>query len=199
MISPRNQSIAEAALAVISFSTICLIYLLWFPGGLKPEDVSAGIYIPVIYILAGVLGPMLLFGWRDYAEKYGYKRSGLAKSALIGGILALPLFVVGYTFAVGAVPPLLLWYVLNVLEETYFRGLWQRVGAHLAGTWGAIVVPAVLFGLYHIVAAGFTPLQALFPFSLGLLSGWLRKDTDNMLGPILLHMALVTGMWFAPR
>ena len=93
MINTRNKTVAETALAIISFAAICLIYLVWFPGGIKAEDVSSGIYIPVIYIVFGVLFPILLFGWRGYAEKYGYRRAGLAKSAIIGAILALPLTV----------------------------------------------------------------------------------------------------------
>lgn len=192
-----NKKWIEVALAIVSFAVICLLYLVLFPGG--ATDVSTGIYVPLIYIVSGVLIPLLLFGGRDYTDKYGYRRAGLVKSAIIGAVLALPFFILGYKFAAGPVPPLLFWYVANILEETYFRGLWQRAGTHLAGPWGAILIQAVLFGVYHVVVVGFTPLQALFPTFLGLLSGWIRKDTDNILAPILFHMALVTGMYFAPR
>ncbi len=187
----------EVALAVTSFAAICLLYLVVFRGG--ATNISDGIYVPVIYIVFAVLAPLLLFGGKGYAEKYGYHRAGLVRSAIIGVALALPFFLLGYKFAAGPVPPLLFWYAANVLEETYFRGLWQRAGTHLVGPWGAIVIQAVLFGVYHVVVAGFTPLQALFPTVLGLLTGWIRKDTDNILAPILIHMALVTGMYFAPR
>ncbi len=187
----------EVALAVVSFAVICLLYLVLFPGG--ATDVSTGIYVPLIYVVFGVLLPLLLFGGQGYVEKYGYRWAGSAKSAIVGAALALPFFLLGYKFAAGPVPPLLFWYVANVLEETYFRGLWQRAGTHLAGPWGGILIQAALFAVYHVVVAGFTPLQALFPTFLGLLSGWIRKDTDNILAPILFHMALVTGMYFAPR
>ncbi len=192
-----NKKWIEIALAVISFAAICFLYLVLFPGG--ATGVSNGIYVPLIYTVFGVVFPLLLFGGRGYAEKYGYRRAGLAKSAIVGAALAVPFFLMGYKFAAGPVPPLLFWYMANVLEETYFRGLWQSAGRHLAGPWGAILIQAALFGVYHMVVAGFTPLQALFPFFLGLLSGWIRKDTDNILAPILFHMALVTGMYFAPR
>lgn len=186
----------EVALAAASFLAICVLYLAVFRGG--ATGVSNGIYVPLIYALFGVLAPLLLFGGREYARGYGFRRGGLLKSAIIGAALAVPLFLLGYKLAAGPVPPLLFWYAANVLEETYFRGLWQKAGTHLVGSWGAIGIQAVLFGVYHVVVAGFTPLQALFPTGLGLLSGWIRKDTDNLLAPIVIHMALVTGMYFAP-
>ncbi|MFQ6127130.1 MAG: CPBP family intramembrane glutamic endopeptidase [Candidatus Heimdallarchaeota archaeon] len=137
-----------------------------------------------------------MFSGRDYAEKYGYRRSGLMKSAIIGMVLTLPLFILGCEIAAGPAPPLLAWYGFIVLEETYFRGLWQRAGTHLAGSLGAVFIPAALFGIYHL-PLGFTPIQALGVVLFGLLLGWLRKSTDNLFGPILLHSALATGMWFS--
>ncbi len=100
-----NKTQIETILAVVSFAAICLLYLVLFPGG--ATDVSTGIYVPLIYIIFGVLLPLLLFGGRDYAGKYGYRRAGLAKSAIIGAALALPFFLLGYKFAAGPVPPLL--------------------------------------------------------------------------------------------
>ena len=198
MINTRNKTVAEIALAIISFVTICLIYFVWIPG--RYADASTAIYRPLIYVVFAVLLPALLFGVRDFAQKYGYRRDGLAKSAVIALALALPVALLGYKVAAGPLPSswslLLAWYVLIVLEETYFRGLWQRAGAHVVGPQGAIFVQAVMFGIYHLTL-GFTSLQALGVVLFGLLLGWLRKSTDNILGAVLLHAALATGMWLS--
>ncbi len=191
-----NRTRIETVLAAVSFAAICLIYFVWIPG--QYDDPSTAIYRPLIYILFGVVLPIMLFGARSYASQYGYQQAGLAKSIVVSLALAVPLFVLGYKFAAGPVPPLIVWYAMNILEETYFRGLLQRAGEHMAGAWGALFIPAVLFGVYHLTV-GFTFAQALGPVLLGVLFGWLRKDTDNIAGPILMHMALVTGMWFSPR
>ncbi len=186
----------EIVVAVVSYVTIFLVYLLLIPG--LDDSLSNLVYRGLIYAIAAFVLPIMLFGWRDYAKQYGYRREGLAKSAVVGAVLAIPLFALGYSAAAGPVPPLLSWYLMNVLEETYFRGLWQRVGEHLAGPWGAILIPSVLFGIYHLTA-GFTPVQIVGPMLFGILASWLRRSTDNILAPILMHMALVTGMTFAPR
>lgn len=187
----------EVVLATVSFAAICLIYFVWLPGRYE-TDPASNLYRPLIYAVFAVLIPAFLFGARGYAEKYGYRREGLTRSAVIGLALALPLFGLGYVVAAGPAPPLAAWYVLVVLEETYFRGLWQRAAAHLAGDWGAMLIPAVLFGVYHLTL-GFTLVQASGVVLFGLLLGWLRQNTDNLLGPILLHAALISGMWFSPR
>jgi len=185
----------EIFLAVSSFALISVIYFVIIPESYATVSLSVHIYRPSIYIAFGFLFPILLFGLRGFAENYGFHRTGLKKSISISAALALPLFFLGYKLAAGPAAMLFVWYALNVLEETYFRGLWQRVGEHLAGAPGAIIIPSVLFGVYHLTV-GFTPVQAIGPVFLGVLFSLVRRNTNNIAGPILMHMALVTGMWF---
>lgn len=191
-----NLDKLEVALAVASFALIGIIYFVIFPESYKTTSMNVHIYRPLVYVIFGFVLPISLFGVKGYMARYGFQRKGLGKSVIISAVFALPLLFLGYKLAAGPVPPLLTWYVLNIMEETYFRGLWQRAGGYLAGSFGAILIPAVLFGVYHLTA-GFTPVQAIGPFFIGLVFGWVRKDTDNILGPILMHAFLVTGMWLA--
>lgn len=191
----KKQKI-ETLLAIASFAIIGVLYFVIFPESGKTTSMGVHIYRPLIYIVFGFAVPIALFGWRDFAQKYGFQKAGMKKSVMISALLALPLFFLGYKLAAGPAAALLLWYFLNILEETYFRGLWQRAGEHLAGPAGAIIIPSVLFGIYHLTV-GFTPVQAVGPVFLGVLFSLVRRSTDNIAGPILMHMATVSGIWYA--
>lgn len=197
---PENERTnrIETLLAVSSFALMGMIYFVLMPGSYKTTSMSVHIYRPLIYLAFGFILPLLLFGAKSYAEKYGFQWNGLKRSVVLSAVLAMPLFFLGSKFAAGPAPPLATWYLLNILEETYFRGLWQRAGEHIAGMAGAIILPSILFGVYHLTA-GFTPFQAIGPVLIGVLFSLVRRNTDNIAGPILMHMAVVTGIWFSAQ
>lgn len=198
MLKYEKMKKIETFLAILSFALIGIIYFIIFPESYKTTSMNVHIYRPLIYIIFGFLLPIILFGLKGFAEKYGFRKEGLKKSLFIAAIAALPLFILGNKFAAGPSPSLLTWYFLNILEETYFRGLWQRIGEHIAGIAGAIIIPSILFGIYHLTA-GFTPFQAIGPVFLGILFSSVQRNTNNIAGPILMHMAVITGIWFAAQ
>lgn len=80
----------------------------------------------------------------------------------------------------------ILWILLigPALEETVFRGLAFRPAEQYLGAGWAILLCAVLFALAHW---GFPNM--LLAFLAGLLFGWIRHRTGNILCPMLAHMS----------
>ena len=77
-------------------------------------------------------------------------------------------------------------------EELIFRGLIQkRLGDYLGSKW-AVVLSALIFGLYH----GYIP-QVIFGVCVGLLLGLVLERTDQLLLALVIHM--VSNLWsFGP-
>ncbi|WP_317932585.1 JDVT-CTERM system glutamic-type intramembrane protease MrtJ [Halioxenophilus sp. WMMB6] len=95
---------------------------------------------------------------------------------------------------------LLLILVYPVLEEIVFRGLLQSLllkatGSRycLAGVSYANLMAALLFALAHLPRVG--GLFALWFFLPGLVFGFFRDRTGNLLPAILLHI-LFNSIWF---
>lgn len=80
----------------------------------------------------------------------------------------------------------ILWILLlgPILEETVFRGLAFRPAEQYLGAKWAILLCAALFALAHW---GFPNLP--LAFLAGLLFGWIRHKSGNLLCPILAHMS----------
>ncbi len=72
-------------------------------------------------------------------------------------------------------------------EEMLFRGLVQTAVAGWiggqAGTWIALAIASILFGLLHRITNTYAVLAAL----IGLYLGWLWLITGNLLVPIVVH------------
>lgn len=71
-----------------------------------------------------------------------------------------------------------------LFEELLFRGVLQRRLEKHAGNVFAVVLSAVLFGLYHG-----TPVQGLAAFLAGLFLGYAYFRTDALFVSILMHAA----------
>ena len=80
----------------------------------------------------------------------------------------------------------ILWILLigPVLEEIVFRGLAFRPAEQYLGDKWAILLCAALFALAHW---GFPNLP--LAFLAGLLFGWIRHQSGNLLCPIVAHMS----------
>jgi membrane protease YdiL (CAAX protease family) len=86
-----------------------------------------------------------------------------------------------------------LWLAVGVQEEIQFRGLLYRLCCKIFGTWGAIVVSGLLFGLVHGIDPGAT-VTALSAVALGgLMLGAAFALTGRLWLPIGIH----TGWNFA--
>ena len=68
-------------------------------------------------------------------------------------------------------------------EEALFRGFLQTALAGRLGTWTAVAVAGVLFGLAHFVSLTYAVYAAL----VGVYLGALMVLSDNLLVPVLVH------------
>lgn len=92
---------------------------------------------------------------------------------------AVPLGVV--LFAVAIAPA--------VSEEIFFRGYFQTALQQKLPPWGAILITAAVFGVFHISVGGLVILErVLSSAALGLLLGWICWQTRSIWPGIVLHM-----------
>ncbi|MCR5355800.1 MAG: CPBP family intramembrane metalloprotease [Lachnospiraceae bacterium] len=87
----------------------------------------------------------------------------------------------------------LLFYVLilaPVFEELLFRLFIYNLAKRFTNDTAAIIIQAVLFGLYHG-----NIVQIIYAFLLGLLLGWIRKKTEHVLYCLIFHCFFnITGV-----
>lgn len=89
----------------------------------------------------------------------------------------------------GAVAALGLMSCVAVAEELVFRGALFRIVEEIAGTWGALVVSGVLFGVLHLVNPHATVWGAVsIAVEAGLLFGAVYAATRSLWLPIGLHL-----------
>jgi sodium transport system permease protein len=75
-----------------------------------------------------------------------------------------------------------------VAEEFCFRGYFQTALQQKLPAWGAILITAAVFGVFHISVGGLIILErVLSSAALGLLLGWLCWQTRSLWPGILLH------------
>lgn len=75
-----------------------------------------------------------------------------------------------------------------VAEEIFFRGYLQTALQQKLPAWGAILITAAVFGVFHISVGGLVILErVLSSAALGLLLGWLCWQTRSIWPGILLH------------
>jgi len=78
--------------------------------------------------------------------------------------------------------------VPGVCEEFFFRGLFFTSLRAVTTPWRTIIATAVLFGLFHVVAATVLAPERFLPSAfLGLALGWVRYRTGSVFPCMLLH------------
>ncbi len=98
--------------------------------------------------------------------------------SLLDRLVHIPLVLI--LFALAVVP--------GVCEEFFFRGMLFSSLRTVTTVWRTIVVSAVLFGLFHVVAGTvLTPERFLPSAFLGLVLGGVRWRTKSVIPCILLH------------
>src|SRR5262245_41295305 len=78
-------------------------------------------------------------------------------------------------------------------EEMLFRGLIQDLMVGPLGTWGALALASVLFGLLHAVSLTYAVLATL----MGAYLGGLYLLSENLLAPVIAHALydLIALVW----
>ncbi len=122
--------------------------------------------------------------------------AGAAIGALLFSLVALELFIGGFyhVLKVHPTPDLAMAAVLliggAVFEELLFRGVIFRLVEEWTGTWIALAVSAILFGLAHAANPGATPVSSLaIALEAGILLGAAYVLVRNLWLPIGLHFA----------
>jgi sodium transport system permease protein len=78
--------------------------------------------------------------------------------------------------------------VPGVFEELFFRGFFFTSLQKLLSPWKTILVTAILFGLFHVVAANVLAPERFLPSAfLGVALGWVRYRSNSVLPCMLLH------------
>jgi ABC-2 type transport system permease protein/sodium transport system permease protein len=79
--------------------------------------------------------------------------------------------------------------VPGVCEEFFFRGMLFKTLRSYTTAWRTIFMSAVLFGLFHVVAATVLSPERFMPSTfVGLVLGWVRHRTGSVFPCMLLHV-----------
>ena len=162
------------ALTLLANVVIVAVLLLWFLLRKKPLSEGAGLRrcsgwtagfcafgAVGLYVIVSLALALLPESWMaEYGE-------AMRLSAETGWIPALAV-VVGAPLA----------------EELVFRGIIQSRLERAMPAWIAVVLQAALFGLIHGA-----PVQIAYAFVMGLLFGYIRHRTGNILPTIAAHAA----------
>jgi membrane protease YdiL (CAAX protease family) len=81
-----------------------------------------------------------------------------------------------------------------VFEELLFRGLVFGELRKVATVRLALVIQALIFGLYHI-----NPIQGAYAFLIGLLLGYVYYRSSSIVAPMIVHAAINTSSVVAGR
>jgi membrane protease YdiL (CAAX protease family) len=77
------------------------------------------------------------------------------------------------------------------MEELWFRGIFLKPYQALIGTWGAIIVTAIVFAAPHYLVAYDFPggryVFGMVVLGLGLVGGYVMLKHDSILGAVLFH------------
>jgi ABC-2 type transport system permease protein/sodium transport system permease protein len=76
-----------------------------------------------------------------------------------------------------------------VCEEVFFRGLLQNALLQRLPSWGAILISAAVFGVFHISVGGLFIIERVFSSALlGVVLGWVCYRTRSIWPGIVLHV-----------
>jgi len=76
-----------------------------------------------------------------------------------------------------------------VCEEVFFRGYFQNALLQRLPSWGAILISAAVFGVFHISVGGLAILERVLSSAmLGVVLGWVCYRTRSIWPGIVLHV-----------
>jgi uncharacterized protein len=204
---PKRPSGRVAAWLTFALAFAALNYTARFAGGTEPKDIAYRYSTTVAAIVqyAFILGILLLIArGLPRREVFGLWRPASWPRAL--GYAVVALFVIWAVAAIlspfldatdeqGLVPDrwdpsragafaaffIVVAFVAPVVEELTYRGLGFTLLSSY-GSWTAIVVTGILFGMAHGLVLAL-PVLAVF----GIAVGWLRDRTRSIYPGMLLH------------
>jgi len=147
----------------VGVAAIIVVTSIWFAIALRVSlTTSASYWLELVAAVAGYLILVLIMEQRRPPYELAPRRAlGLVRGLILGLVLAgvciglLALIGVyrasGWDRSYNPWPDLLmLALVAGVAEEIIFRGVLLRLIEELIGSWGAVAVSAVVFGLLHL-------------------------------------------------
>jgi uncharacterized protein len=170
----------EAGLGVVAIVLSLLFGLSpWLDLDLGLEGWSAGLVATLPLLLGLWLFENAGSGWaRDLHEFVRDKVVPLFRGVSRGGIMLVAL-------------------AAGIGEELLFRGVIQAGLEGILGSWGALIIASLLFGLAHAMTRSYFIVTTIIGFYLGLLYHW----TGNLLVPMLVHFLYdwVALQWYVSR
>lgn len=119
----------------------------------------------------------------------------LTGASLVAAVIALLMLVDGYRSAgsnglsMGVVTPLAMMTFVGVLEEVLSRGIVFRITEQWLGSWSAVVLSSLLFGLAHLPGQGAGTLAILVTVVAGVLFAAAYLVTRRLWLGIGIHIA----------
>ncbi|MBO6113564.1 MAG: CPBP family intramembrane metalloprotease [Lachnospiraceae bacterium] len=181
---PMNKAIISAA----QFILYILVFGLWFYK-LKKPSLKEGFF--------GIIKPPIIIG---------LIMAGISGQFFVDSILSLirPIFKTAFesydelvSNVTGVSSSWLMFLAVFLLapiaEELLFRGLILIYAKKCMPAMLAIVIQALIFGIYHG-----NLIQGTYAFILGILLGFIAHKTNNLLTVIVFHMALNTSIIAIP-
>jgi len=132
----------------------------------------------------------------ELAIRYAWKENiiGFITGGLLVGCIILVFFITGnITFTIVnplsvIFKPLILLILLALLEEIIFRGIIYRITEQSLGTWLALIISAMLFGIGHITNSHADFLGILSVAVAGIFLGVLYTLKSRLWYPIAVHI-----------
>jgi ABC-2 type transport system permease protein/sodium transport system permease protein len=183
-LSMARRLIVSALITALVFGAIPWLVALWHRVSIKP---ATGWIAPsaASVIAAGLLGVALwplwheLFLLNEWLGIWTIRAEQLESvRRLLDEWRSVPWVLVVATLAI----------VPAVFEELFFRGMFWTSLRTIMRPVGAIVTSAVVFGLFHVVAANVLAPERFLPSAcLGLVLGWIRFRSGSVIPCIVLH------------
>lgn len=201
-----NSSIIKAVLALLLFMAVVIIgqqiaskLLSLTPFDKNFRNLLKGLLVSSACILSYILF-FKKFEKRDIAE---FSSKGLAKN-IIGGILigfvlqSLTILVIylNGSYSIVAVNPIsfivipfAIMFTVAIIEEILVRGIIFRIMEEKLGSYIALIISSLIFGILHLANPHSTILSSICITTAGFLFGSLFIYTRNLWAPIALHFA----------
>ncbi|MBQ8912978.1 MAG: CPBP family intramembrane metalloprotease [Lachnospiraceae bacterium] len=184
-----NQPMNKAVISAVQFILYILVFGLWYYK-LKKPSVKEGFFgiikppIIIFLITAGIAGQFFVDSILSLIRPV-FKSAFSAYDDLVENVTGVSsswLMLV----AVFLLAP--------IAEEILFRGLTLTYAKRCMPVTLAIIIQALIFGVYHG-----NIIQGIYAFLLGMLIGFLVHKTDNLLAGIVFHIALNVSIMAVPR
>ena len=183
-----TQPMNQALISAVQFSLFILIFGIMLYKIKKPS-VKEGFFniikppIIIFLIMGGIAGQFMVDGclallrpvFKTAFEKYDKLISNVT-GVSTSWLMLLTVFIIS-----------------PIAEEILFRGLVMTYSKRVMSAVPAVVLQALLFGIYHG-----NIIQGTYAFLMGILLGFIVHKTDNLTASIVFHIALNVSILVVP-